>query len=205
VTFEDVPASTRPAGLQEIVEFYAIRKFNGRRADSRRRALVGLPAPADVMPRGRGEATFPLTISARTLSRCSSAWRQPRRDMFDRPRRYAPCTSSIDEIERGRPSSAAPASAAGNDEREQTLNQLLSRWTASEANEGVILIAATTADVLIPLLRPVVRPPGGGSESGRRRPRQILKVTSARCRCAGYQPQDHARALPLSRRRPMTL
>ena len=78
------------------------------------------------------------------------------RDMFEQGKKNAPCIIFIDEI--GLPSAviAAQASAVGNDEREQTLNQLLVEMDGFESNEGVILIAATNRpDVLdTALLRP---------------------------------------------------
>jgi cell division protease FtsH len=77
------------------------------------------------------------------------------RDMFDQAKKNAPCIIFIDEIDAvGRHRGAGLG--GGNDEREQTLNQLLVEMDGFEANEGVILIAATNRpDVLDPaLLRP---------------------------------------------------
>jgi cell division protease FtsH len=100
------------------------------------------------------------------------------RDMFDQAKKNAPCIIFIDEIDAvGRHRGAGLG--GGNDEREQTLNQLLVEMDGFEANEGVILIAATNRpDVLDPaLLRPgrfdrqivVPNPDVGGRE-------KILKV-----------------------------
>ncbi|MGH6865608.1 MAG: ATP-dependent zinc metalloprotease FtsH, partial [Methyloceanibacter sp.] len=77
------------------------------------------------------------------------------RDMFDQAKKNAPCIIFIDEIDAvGRQRGAGLG--GGNDEREQTLNQLLVEMDGFEANEGIILIAATNRpDVLDPaLLRP---------------------------------------------------
>ncbi len=77
------------------------------------------------------------------------------RDMFEQGKKNAPCIIFIDEIDAvGR--SRGAGMGGGNDEREQTLNQLLVEMDGFEANEGVILIAATNRpDVLDPaLLRP---------------------------------------------------
>jgi cell division protease FtsH len=77
------------------------------------------------------------------------------RDMFEQAKKQAPCIIFIDEIDAvGR--SRGSGMGGGNDEREQTLNQLLVEMDGFEANEGVIVIAATNRpDVLDPaLLRP---------------------------------------------------
>jgi cell division protease FtsH len=77
------------------------------------------------------------------------------RDMFEQGKKNAPCIIFIDEIDAvGRHRGAGLG--GGNDEREQTLNQLLVEMDGFEANEGVILLAATNRpDVLDPaLLRP---------------------------------------------------
>lgn len=77
------------------------------------------------------------------------------RDMFEQAKRSAPCIVFIDEIDAvGR--SRGIGIGGGNDEREQTLNQLLVEMDGFETNEGVIIIAATNRpDVLDPaLLRP---------------------------------------------------
>jgi cell division protease FtsH len=77
------------------------------------------------------------------------------RDMFEQAKKHAPCIVFIDEIDAvGRQRGAGLG--GGNDEREQTLNQLLVEMDGFESNEGVILIAATNRpDVLDPaLLRP---------------------------------------------------
>ena len=77
------------------------------------------------------------------------------RDMFEQAKKHAPCIIFIDEIDAvGRHRGAGLG--GGNDEREQTLNQLLVEMDGFEGNEGVIVIAATNRpDVLDPaLLRP---------------------------------------------------
>ena len=76
-------------------------------------------------------------------------------DMFEQGKKNAPCIIFIDEIDAvGRHKGAGLG--GGNDEREQTLNQLLVEMDGFEANEGVIIVAATNRpDVLDPaLLRP---------------------------------------------------
>ncbi len=100
------------------------------------------------------------------------------RDMFEQAKKHSPCIIFVDEIDAmGRHRGAGVG--GGNDEREQTLNQMLVEMDGFESNEGVILIAATNRpDVLDPaLLRPgrfdrqvvVPRPDLLGRE-------QILKV-----------------------------
>ncbi len=77
------------------------------------------------------------------------------RDMFEQAKKNAPCIIFIDEIDAvGRHRGAGLG--GGNDEREQTLNQLLVEMDGFETNEGIIVIAATNRpDVLDPaLLRP---------------------------------------------------
>ena len=77
------------------------------------------------------------------------------RDMFEQAKKNAPCIVFIDEIDAvGRHRGAGLGN--GNDEREQTLNQLLVEMDGFEANEGIIIVAATNRpDVLDPaLLRP---------------------------------------------------
>ena len=77
------------------------------------------------------------------------------RDMFEQAKKNAPCIVFIDEIDAvGR--ARGVGIGGGNDEREQTLNQLLVEMDGFDANEGVIIVAAThRPDVLDPaLLRP---------------------------------------------------
>lgn len=77
------------------------------------------------------------------------------RDMFEQAKAHSPCIIFIDEIDAvGR--SRGAGMGGGNDEREQTLNQMLVEMDGFEGNEGIIVIAATNrADVLDPaLLRP---------------------------------------------------
>jgi cell division protease FtsH len=108
------------------------------------------------------------------------------RDLFKEGKKKAPCIIFIDEIDAvGRHRSAG--GGGGNDEREQTLNQLLVEMDGFEGNEGVIIIAATNRqDILDPaLLRPgrfdrqvmVPLPDVGGRE-------QILKVHALKVQAA---------------------
>ena len=109
------------------------------------------PAQSPAKPTSR---SFPSRV--RTLLKCSSASVQARvRDLFEQGKKNAPCIIFIDEIDAvGRHRGAGLG--GGHDEREQTLNQLLVEMDGFEANDGVILIAATNRpDVLDPaLLRP---------------------------------------------------
>ena len=74
------------------------------------------------------------------------------RDMFEQGKKHSPCIIFIDEIDAvGR--SRGAGLGGGNDEREQTLNQLLVEMDGFDTNEGIILIAATNRpDVLDPAL-----------------------------------------------------
>ena len=95
------------------------------------------------------------------------------RDMFDQAKKHAPCIVFIDEIDAvGRQRGAGLG--GGNDEREQTLNQLLVEMDGFEGNSGVIVIAATNRpDVLDPALHASgpLRPAGGGAAARHPRPR----------------------------------
>jgi cell division protease FtsH len=77
------------------------------------------------------------------------------RDMFEQAKKHAPCIIFIDEIDAvGRQRGAGLG--GGNDEREQTLNQLLVEMDGFEGNEGIIVIAATNRPDILDkaLLRP---------------------------------------------------
>ena len=95
------------------------------------------------------------------------------RDMFEQAKKSAPCIIFVDEIDAvGRHRGAGLG--GGNDEREQTLNQMLVEMDGFETNVGVIVMAATNRpDILDPaLLRPgPLRPPGLRDAAGRARPR----------------------------------
>ncbi len=76
------------------------------------------------------------------------------RDLFDQAKQNAPCIVFIDELDALGKSRAQNGVMGGNDEREQTLNQLLTEMDGFEANTGVILLAATNRpEVLDPALR----------------------------------------------------
>jgi cell division protease FtsH len=163
VTFEDVAGvDEAKEDLQEIVEFLRDpQKFQrlGGRIPQAACCWSDRPAPARPCSPAPSRAR-PMCPSsrfrARTLWRCSWASVASRvRDMFEQAKKNAPCIIFIDEIDAvGRHRGAGLG--GGNDEREQTLNQLLVEMDGFEANEGIILIAATNRpDVLDPaLLRP---------------------------------------------------
>ncbi|WP_024519047.1 ATP-dependent zinc metalloprotease FtsH [Bradyrhizobium sp. Tv2a-2] len=185
VTFEDVAGvDEAKQDLQEIVEFLRdpgkFQRLGGR--IPRGVLLVGPPGTGKTLIARAvaGEANVPFfTISGSDFVEMFVGVGASRvRDMFEQAKKNAPCIIFIDEIDAvGRHRGAGLG--GGNDEREQTLNQLLVEMDGFEANEGVILIAATNRpDVLDPaLLRPgrfdrqvvVPNPDVGGRE-------QILKV-----------------------------
>jgi cell division protease FtsH len=162
VTFEDVAGVDEAKyDLQEIVEFLRdpqkFQRLGGR--IPRGALLVGPPGTGKTLLARAiaGEANVPFfTISGSDFVEMFVGVGASRvRDMFDQAKKNAPCIIFIDEIDAvGRHRGAGLG--GGNDEREQTLNQLLVEMDGFEANEGIILIAATNRpDVLDPaLLRP---------------------------------------------------
>jgi len=162
VTFEDVAGvDEAKEDLQEIVDFLRdpqkFQRLGGR--IPRGVLLVGPPGTGKTLLARAiaGEANVPFfTISGSDFVEMFVGVGASRvRDMFEQAKKNAPCIIFIDEIDAvGRHRGAGLG--GGNDEREQTLNQLLVEMDGFEANEGVILIAATNRpDVLDPaLLRP---------------------------------------------------
>jgi cell division protease FtsH len=193
VTFDEVAGiDEAKEDLQEIVEFLRDpQKFSRLGGKIPKGALlVGPPGTGKTLLARAiaGEAGVPFfTISGSDFVEMFVGVGASRvRDMFEQAKKNAPCIVFIDEIDAvGRHRGAGYG--GGNDEREQTLNQLLVEMDGFEANEGVILIAATNRpDVLDPaLLRPgrfdrqvtVPNPDVGGRE-------KILQV--------------HARKVPLA-------
>ncbi len=162
VTFDDVAGiDEAKEELEEIVEFLRNpQKFSRLGGKIPKGALlVGPPGTGKTLLARAiaGEAGVPFfTISGSDFVEMFVGVGASRvRDMFDQAKKNAPCIVFIDEIDAvGRHRGAGYG--GGNDEREQTLNQLLVEMDGFEANEGVILLAATNRpDVLDPaLLRP---------------------------------------------------
>ena len=212
VTFNDVAGiDEAKEELEEIVEFLRDpQKFSRLGGKIPKGALlVGPPGTGKTLLARAiaGEAGVPFfSISGSDFVEMFVGVGASRvRDMFEQAKKNAPCIVFIDEIDAvGRHRGAGYG--GGNDEREQTLNQLLVEMDGFEANEGVILIAATNRpDVLDPaLLRPgrfdrqvqVTNPDIKGRE-------KILAVHARRVPLsADVDLQDHRPRLPgLLRRR----
>ena len=162
VTFADVAGIDEAREeLEEIVEFLKDPgKFSRLGGKIPKGALlVGSPGTGKTLLARAiaGEAGVPFfTISGSDFVEMFVGVGASRvRDMFEQAKKSAPCIVFIDEIDAvGRHRGAGLGN--GNDEREQTLNQLLVEMDGFEANEGIIIIAATNRpDVLDPaLLRP---------------------------------------------------
>lgn len=162
VMFDDVAGvDEAKEDLEEIVEFLRdpqkFQRLGGR--IPRGVLLVGPPGTGKTLIARAvaGEANAPFfTISGSDFVEMFVGVGASRvRDMFEQAKKNSPCIIFIDEIDAvGRHRGAGLG--GGNDEREQTLNQLLVEMDGFEANEGVIIIAATNRpDVLDPaLLRP---------------------------------------------------
>ncbi len=162
VRFADVAgAEEEKEELQEVVEFLkAPKKFStlGARIPSGV-LLVGPPGTGKTLfaKAVAGEAGVPFfSVSGSDFVEMYVGVGAKRvRDLFDLAKKNQPCIIFIDEIDAvGRRRGAGLG--GGHDEREQTLNQILVQMDGFEANEGVIVIAATNrADILDPaLLRP---------------------------------------------------
>ncbi len=162
ITFEDVAGiDEAKAELEEIVHFLKdpqkFQRLGGKIPKGV--LLVGPPGTGKTLLARAiaGEANVPFfTISGSDFVEMFVGVGASRvRDMFEQGKKSAPCIIFIDEIDAvGRHRGAGLG--GGNDEREQTLNQMLVEMDGFESNEGVILIAATNRpDVLDPaLLRP---------------------------------------------------
>ncbi|MEO0398176.1 MAG: ATP-dependent zinc metalloprotease FtsH [Pseudomonadota bacterium] len=162
VTFEDVAGiDEAKEELEEIVEYLKdpmkFQRLGGKIPKGA--LLVGPPGTGKTLLARAiaGEANVPFfTISGSDFVEMFVGVGASRvRDMFEQAKKNAPCIIFIDEIDAvGRHRGAGLG--GGNDEREQTLNQLLVEMDGFESNEGIILIAATNRpDVLDPaLLRP---------------------------------------------------
>ncbi len=162
ITFDDVAGiDEAKEELEEIVEFLRNpQKFSRLGGKIPKGALlVGPPGTGKTLLARAiaGEAGVPFfTISGSDFVEMFVGVGASRvRDMFEQAKKNAPCIVFIDEIDAvGR--SRGVGYGGGNDEREQTLNQLLVEMDGFEANEGIIIVAATNRpDVLDPaLLRP---------------------------------------------------
>jgi cell division protease FtsH len=162
ITFEEVAGvDEAKEELQEIVDFLKdptkFQRLGGKIPKGA--LLIGPPGTGKTLIARAvaGEAGVPFfTISGSDFVEMFVGVGASRvRDMFEQAKKNAPCIIFIDEIDAvGRHRGAGLG--GGNDEREQTLNQLLVEMDGFEANEGIILIAATNRpDVLDPaLLRP---------------------------------------------------
>ena len=162
VTFDDVAGvEEAKEEVQEIVEFLKDpRKFMRLGGKIPKGALlVGPPGTGKTLLAKAiaGEADVPFfTISGSDFVEMFVGVGASRvRDMFEQGKKNAPCIIFVDELDAvGR--SRGAGLGGGNDEREQTLNQILVEMDGFETNEGVVIIAATNRpDVLDPaLLRP---------------------------------------------------
>merc|ERR1711907_910324 len=162
VTFEDVAGiDEAKTELEEVVEFLKdpgkFQRLGGKIPKGV--LLVGPPGTGKTLLARAiaGEAGVPFfTISGSDFVEMFVGVGASRvRDMFEQGKKHSPCIIFIDEIDAvGR--SRGAGLGGGNDEREQTLNQLLVEMDGFDTNEGVIIIAATNRpDVLDPaLLRP---------------------------------------------------
>ncbi len=193
VTFNDVAGvEEAKEEVEEIVEFLKDPKKFSRLGGKipKGALLIGPPGTGKTLLAKAiaGEANVPFfSISGSDFVEMFVGVGASRvRDMFEQGKKHSPCIIFIDEIDAvGR--SRGAGLGGGNDEREQTLNQLLVEMDGFDTNEGIILVAATNRpDVLDPaLLRPgrfdrqviVPRPDIIGRE-------QILKVHAKKIRIA---------------------
>lgn len=206
ITFKDVAGIDEAKGeLTEIVDFLRdpskFQKLGGKIPKGC--LLIGSPGTGKTLLARAiaGEANVPFfSISGSDFVEMFVGVGASRvRDMFEQGKRNAPCIIFIDEIDAvGR--HRGVGMGGGNDEREQTLNQMLVEMDGFEANEGVVIIAATNRpDVLDPaLLRPgrfdrqitVPNPDIDGRE-------QILQVHMKKIKCAANMfPRIIARGTP---------
>ncbi|ETW98729.1 MAG: cell division protein FtsH [Candidatus Entotheonella factor] len=162
ITFEDVAgAEEAKAELQEIVQFLK---------NSERYTQLGAVIPKGVLlvgPPGTGKTLFAKAVAGEAnvpfFSISGSEFIElfvgvgaaRVRDLFQQAKQKAPCIVFIDELDAiGKTRGGTGPVQGGNDEREQTLNQLLTEMDGFEANAGVVILSATNRpEVLDPALR----------------------------------------------------
>ena len=164
ITFDDVAGvDEAKVELQEIVDFLQ---------NAQKYIVLGAKIPKGVLlvgPPGTGKTLLAKAIAGEAgvpffsisgsefIEMFVGVGASRVRDLFNQAKKEAPCIVFIDELDAlGKSRAAAGSFMGGNDEREQTLNQLLAEMDGFEANAGVILLAATNRpEVLDPaLLRP---------------------------------------------------
>jgi len=163
VTFEDVAGIDEvKADLEEVVDFLKEPQKYQRLGGTVPKGLLLIGAPGTgktLLARAlAGEAKVPFfSIAASEFVEAIVGVGASRvRDLFTKARAAAPAIIFIDELDAIGRSRAAALRIGGNDEQEQTLNQILTEMDGFDSREGVIVLAATNrADVLDPaLLRP---------------------------------------------------
>ncbi|NER81059.1 MAG: ATP-dependent zinc metalloprotease FtsH [Leptolyngbya sp. SIO1D8] len=160
ITFQDVAGvNEAKAELQEIVDFLqnAVKYTRLGAKIPKGVLLVGPPGTGKTLLARAiaGEASVPFfSISASEFIELFVGVGASRvRDLFEQAKQQAPCIVFIDELDALGKSRTANSPFGGNDEREQTLNQLLAEMDGFEPNAGVILLAATNRpEVLDPAL-----------------------------------------------------
>jgi cell division protease FtsH len=163
VTFDDVAGIDEvKADLQEVVDFLREPQKYQRLGGTMPKGVLLIGAPGTgktLLARAvAGEAKVPFfSVAASEFVEAIVGVGAARvRDLFSKARAAAPAIIFIDELDAIGRSRAAALRVGGNDEQEQTLNQILTEMDGFDSREGVIVLAATNrADVLDPaLLRP---------------------------------------------------
>jgi cell division protease FtsH len=160
VTFDDIAGvDEAKAELQEIVSFLKDREKYGRLGARIPKGilLVGPPGSGKTLIAKAiaGEANVPFfSISGSEFVEMFVGVGAARvRDLFEQARKAAPCIIFIDELDALGKARSGPGFGGGNDEKEQTLNQLLTELDGFDPREGIVLLAATNRpEILDPAL-----------------------------------------------------
>ena len=203
IKFNDVAGEDEAKeSLQEIVDFlHNPKKYEEIGAKMPKGVLlVGLRARAKRCWRAPSRARPVCRSSpsrAVNLSRCSSAWARRRcATCSSRPPKKAPCIVFIDEIDTIGKKRDGGASLGGNDEREQTLNQLLTEMDGFDGAKGVVILAATNRPES---LDPALTRPG---RFDRRVPVELPDLKAAKASCGCTPRKSSSARLRFCRRRP---